>query len=172
MREELRWVGAALGAVRDADVLLDELRSQGPSLPKLDAPAAEALLAQLSSERKAANERLLTILDSDRYLTLLSDLTAAANDPPLGGPAAEAFEASETTLPTKASTRCESVPRICATQPRRQSRCSERRRASWPRRPRNSRRSWVGYTTLWSPRLGFDAVAPAARRRRHWSPGS
>jgi hypothetical protein len=31
----------------------------------------------------------LTILDSDRYLALLSDLTAAANDPPLGGPAAE-----------------------------------------------------------------------------------
>jgi CHAD domain-containing protein len=56
MREELRWVGAALGAVRDADVLLEELRSQGASLPKLDAPAAEALLAQLSSSgRRSTN---------------------------------------------------------------------------------------------------------------------
>jgi inorganic triphosphatase YgiF len=37
MREEPRRVGAALGAVRDADVLLEELRCQGASLPKLDA---------------------------------------------------------------------------------------------------------------------------------------
>ena len=41
----------------------------------------------------------MTILDSDRYLALLSDLTAAANDPPLGGPAAEPEATAPLILP-------------------------------------------------------------------------
>src|SRR5436190_23325302 len=36
LRDELRWLGAALGAVRDADVLADRLRRQAATLPEAD----------------------------------------------------------------------------------------------------------------------------------------
>ncbi|MEA2591896.1 MAG: hypothetical protein QOD62_1727 [Actinomycetota bacterium] len=194
MREEPRWVGAALGAVRDADVLLEELRSQGASLPKLDAPAAEALLARLSSERKAANERLLTILDSDRYLALLSDLTAAANDPPLGGPAAEPEATGRLILPrllARPARRLRRGVRGLGDDPSDESlhevqKCAKDLRyaaeAAVPVLGTPARKLAAAAQELQEVLGGlhdavvaeacFDAVAPAARRRRHWSPGS
>jgi CHAD domain-containing protein len=83
VRDELRWVAAQLGEVRDADVLLEELGKQQAGLRQSDAAAADPLLAQLLDERRRANERLLAALDSDRYIGLLNELTTAASDPPL-----------------------------------------------------------------------------------------
>src|SRR5207248_11382379 len=37
LQDELRWLGDQLGAVRDADVLLDRLRRQASTLPERDA---------------------------------------------------------------------------------------------------------------------------------------
>jgi CHAD domain-containing protein len=99
IREELRWLASALGEVRDADVLLGELRKQASGLPEVDAAAADALLAQLSQERKRANERLLAVLDSDRYIALLNELTAGASDPPLARSLAETDTAARTLFP-------------------------------------------------------------------------
>ena len=98
-REELKLAAAALGEVRDADVLLEELRKQAAGLPETDAAAAEAMLGEVSGERNKANERLLAVLDSDRYLVLLNELAAAATDPPLDRSAFEPDAAARSALP-------------------------------------------------------------------------
>ena len=48
LREELRWLGGALGPVRDLDVLLGRLRGEVQSLGE-DAPAGRKLLSRCSS---------------------------------------------------------------------------------------------------------------------------
>jgi hypothetical protein len=118
--------------------------AQAASVPEVDAHPAEALLAQLAAERKEANQRLLTLLDSERYLALLNELTAATPNPPLDpsaiGPGAlrarcshgwfespgscceRRSEALGSIRPTKTCTRCERVPKRCATPPRRRRR--------------------------------------------------
>jgi len=84
-RSELRWVGNALGEVRDADVLSERLRADIATLPPVDSRDAGAILRRLASERDEARGRVLEELDSDRYVALLEDLTAAAADPPTTG---------------------------------------------------------------------------------------
>lgn len=101
VEEDLRWAGAALGEVRDADVLRAALEEQIGDLDVPDATEAAAFVARLGQEREAANRRLMAVLDSDRYLTLLSVLANAAIDPPLcagpGGVAGD--EAARNVLP-------------------------------------------------------------------------
>lgn len=84
IRGELKWSAIALGAARDADVLLQRLHEEAAALTEADRGPAQALLDRLSQERVEVNGRLLAMLDSRRYLTLLKDLRAAALDPPLG----------------------------------------------------------------------------------------
>lgn len=83
---ELGWLAAALGEVRDDDVLTGRLRGQIRSLPGIDAKAAAGLLRRLASEREEARTRLLEALDSDRYVALLENLVQAAAHPPLARP--------------------------------------------------------------------------------------
>ena len=83
LRDELRWLGGVLGAVRDADVLDERLRAQAARLPPSDADAAAGLLGRLDDERRAATARALEAMDSDRYLTLVDRLVAAASVPPV-----------------------------------------------------------------------------------------
>ena len=75
-REELSWLGGALGPVRDLDVLLGRLSSEVQSLGE-DAPAGRQLLARLKREHRTARRRLLAVLDSDRYFALLEALEEA-----------------------------------------------------------------------------------------------
>ena len=79
LRAELQWVGAALGEVRDLDVLLARLRESGQGLE----PDLEGLFATLESRREVARERLLGVLRSPRYVTLLDRLVEGASAPPL-----------------------------------------------------------------------------------------
>ena len=72
-REELSWLGGALGPVRDLDVLLERLSSEVQSLGE-DAAAGRQLLARLKREHRTARRRLLAVLDSDRYFALLEAL--------------------------------------------------------------------------------------------------
>ncbi len=74
LREELKWLAAALGGVRDADVLLERLRSDCAQLRDVDTGAATTLLARLEGERSDARGRLLEVLDSRRYAVLLDRL--------------------------------------------------------------------------------------------------
>lgn len=83
LREELQWLGAVLGGVRDCDVLHERLRDQIELLPTVDARAGAALIRRLEVERKAARAEVLAALDSDRYLALLDALAAAIVDPPV-----------------------------------------------------------------------------------------
>src|SRR3954470_21462461 len=50
LRDELKWIAAELGAVRDADVLTERLREQAAELPSVDAAGAAALLRRLAAE--------------------------------------------------------------------------------------------------------------------------
>jgi CHAD domain-containing protein len=92
IRAELKWAASALGDARDADVLSGRLQGQARSLGLDGDPGTAALLAQLRDQRGTAQARLLKVLDSDRYLELLTSLRDAALDPALvgeadGGPA-------------------------------------------------------------------------------------
>ena len=89
LRHELRWAAAALGAVRDADVLTERLRAQAASLPEVDAARFAPVLRRLADEREAARGELLAALATDRYVALLDRLVEAAAAPQLS-PEAEA----------------------------------------------------------------------------------
>ncbi len=86
MRTELGWAAAALGEVRDADVLTERMQARIAALPAADARPGAALLRRLATQRDAARARLLEVLNSDRYVALLDALSQAAADPPLLGP--------------------------------------------------------------------------------------
>jgi CHAD domain-containing protein len=81
LRDELRDLAAVLGAVRDADVLLDRLRGAAATLPDGEQPAAHALLDDLAATRHGDRAKLLDAMDGRPYATLLDDLRRAAEDP-------------------------------------------------------------------------------------------
>jgi CHAD domain-containing protein len=76
VREELRWLGRLLGAVRDLDVLIAHIHDQQQSLDG-DGPAAGAIVAAFEHERLAARADLAEALDSTRYRGLLVAFEAA-----------------------------------------------------------------------------------------------
>ncbi|HSJ51225.1 MAG TPA: CYTH and CHAD domain-containing protein [Actinomycetota bacterium] len=90
IREELRGLGGALGAVRDAEVLRDRLRGREPLLAPEDRPAVERLVAALDRDREAARKRLLTVMREPSYVALLDRLGEAATAPAVLPEAADA----------------------------------------------------------------------------------
>jgi CHAD domain-containing protein len=90
LRQELGWLGGELGAMRDAEVLLERLRALAARLPAADARPAAALLGQLEMGIGAARGRLRQAMTSRRYLDLVDRLVEAAANPVLGEGAAEA----------------------------------------------------------------------------------
>lgn len=95
LRDELRDLARALGAVRDTDVMLARLRAKVERLPAADRAGAEPLLGRLTGQREAARGALLEVMRSPGYAVLLDDLVAAAQAPGLSAaadaPAAEAL---------------------------------------------------------------------------------
>lgn len=83
LRDELRWLGAAVGAVRDNDVLAERLRTQAGALPEPDAAGVQALMDLLAAQADTARAAMLSALRSDRYLSLLDALVQTANKPPI-----------------------------------------------------------------------------------------
>jgi len=83
LRDELRWLGDVLGAVRDADVMLERLSSHIDGLEHVDQAAAERLLDDLREQRTRAVAQLLDALRSERYDTVLDHLVVAARRPRL-----------------------------------------------------------------------------------------
>jgi CHAD domain-containing protein len=79
LREELSWLGDAIGEVRDAEVLRDRLWSRLED----DDPegAGAALIVALESRRMSARRQLLAAMRSARYRSLLDVLVAAARKP-------------------------------------------------------------------------------------------
>ncbi len=83
LRGELRWLGAELGNVRDADVLISRLQTQAGNLPGEDMTTASGLIDLVGAEGALARQHLQEVLDSERYLDLLERLIQAANTPAL-----------------------------------------------------------------------------------------
>jgi CHAD domain-containing protein len=95
-RTELRWLGGALGTVRDADVLLDRLRRQAASLADADAAGAATLVRRVTHQRELGRAELLAAMAGPRYVELLDRLVAGAQAPPL---LPEADQKAATLLP-------------------------------------------------------------------------
>lgn len=81
LRDELGWLGDELGAVRDADVLLDRLRTRVAALDDADRAAAGPILERIEGEQASARAVLLEGMRSARYLALLDRLVDAAHRP-------------------------------------------------------------------------------------------
>ncbi|MEU4624177.1 CYTH and CHAD domain-containing protein [Actinoplanes sp. NPDC023801] len=71
LRDELRWLAAVLGAVRDPQVLEEKLLGLVTDAGDEFAPAAERIRAHLEDRIESGRADLVAALDSDRYLTLL-----------------------------------------------------------------------------------------------------
>lgn len=81
VRNELGWIAAELGAVRDLEVMLERLRKEIASLPPSDARPARSLTDSLSAEVAKERKKLDAQLGSERYVDLLERLVEAARSP-------------------------------------------------------------------------------------------
>jgi CHAD domain-containing protein len=88
LREELAWLGEALGTVRDADVLLERLRDTAARLPEPDRRVADGVLTGLEVDRDQARAALLDAMDERRYHELIGRLQDAGRAPRLTSTAA------------------------------------------------------------------------------------
>ncbi len=82
---DLRWLAAALGGPRDAEVLRARLRRTATADPlsSVDAEAVEKVDAVLVAREEAALAELAEVMDSERYVVLLDALVDAARAPRL-----------------------------------------------------------------------------------------
>ena len=83
LRRELKWLGTALGRVRDLDVLPAYLRSQLKAFPAPERRAGQRLLRHLDADRVRARAALRAALAGPRYARLLARLKAALVHPPV-----------------------------------------------------------------------------------------
>jgi CHAD domain-containing protein len=83
LRQELAWLGKALGAVRDGEVLLAGLRKLAEQLPPETSDGVPRLLERLSESLTVKRSELLAVLRSERYTELLDQLANAAAEPRL-----------------------------------------------------------------------------------------
>ena len=81
LRDELHWLGSALGRRRDIDVLIAHLRREIEQLEQPERTAAGALVELLAAERQTAQAIALDALTSERYFWLLDGLESAARGP-------------------------------------------------------------------------------------------
>lgn len=82
LRGELDWLGQLLGAVRDPDVLIAELKHQIAELGGGDAGRSAGLLDPIRSERDEAHASLVQGMNGERYANVLAAVQAAAVAPP------------------------------------------------------------------------------------------
>jgi CHAD domain-containing protein len=84
LRDELSWLGGAVGPVRDLDVLGARFVGHSSGLPDEDQAAASKLLARVWASRRDARDELLEAMRSERYDSVLRALVEFASGPPLG----------------------------------------------------------------------------------------
>ena len=81
LRDELHWLGSALGRRRDLDVLVRHLQGEIEQLEQPERTAAASLVELLAAERETAQAIALDALTSDRYYWLLDGLESAVRGP-------------------------------------------------------------------------------------------
>ena len=86
LREELGWLTAVLGEVRDREVLLERVVVLLSEMPfgVENEQARARLTTTLAEEHHAARRALVEALDSARFLHLVDALRALGADPPVG----------------------------------------------------------------------------------------
>ena len=89
IRSDLGWMADGLGAVRDADVMMERIRKCAAGLSAADSATAEALIARLERTRDEGAENLREMMEEDRSRSLVARLQAGAADPPVLPLAAE-----------------------------------------------------------------------------------
>jgi CHAD domain-containing protein len=99
LREDLRWLGAGLGSVRDRQVMAQRLRSRTSALVEDDALTVADLSAELHAESEEARGRLVLDMRSDRYIDLIERLVEASRAPAL---TADAHQRAEVVVPSLA----------------------------------------------------------------------
>jgi CHAD domain-containing protein len=72
--EELKWVGEALGTVRDLDVLIEYVEREAESLPEGEQKALAGIVGQLAAARGERRAALVDQLSTPRYLAVLDAL--------------------------------------------------------------------------------------------------
>jgi CHAD domain-containing protein len=97
LRADLQWLGTALGAVRDADVLLERLEGRLEQVPGRDRADGKRIFELLRAQRERARHDLLVILRGDRYAELLERLVQAAREPRLAPRVDRAADGSDET---------------------------------------------------------------------------
>jgi CHAD domain-containing protein len=93
LRDELGWLAAELGAVRDYEVLLERVEALAPRLAAADAKPLAGLTGQLEKAIAGCRDRLLAAMSSPRYYELIERLVAASEQPPLNEEAADRMAA-------------------------------------------------------------------------------
>lgn len=85
LKEELKWMANELGAIRDTEVMQERLDQHAGALedPEDCLRARSAIDPILQRRLVGARSSALAALRSDRHATLVSDLVAAAIDPPV-----------------------------------------------------------------------------------------
>ena len=81
LRAELQWLGAELGHVRDADVLLGKITAHANELSAGLQTASRVITDGLRDQRDRDRATLLTAMRSPRYANLLDDLLDGARQP-------------------------------------------------------------------------------------------
>jgi CHAD domain-containing protein len=85
LRQELAWLGAQLGAARDAEVIRDHLLEDLARQPAevVLGPVRDRVVTTMGERHQAAHAGLLVELASPRYFALLDTLDALVATPPL-----------------------------------------------------------------------------------------
>ena len=99
LREDLRWLGAGLGSVRDRQVMAQRVRSRANALAEDDALTVADLSGELQAESEEARARLVLDMRSDRYIDLIDRLVEASRAPAL---TAQAHQRAEVAIPALA----------------------------------------------------------------------
>lgn len=85
LRSEATWLAGVLGNARDAEVQLERARTweAGDRARDVEPSAVDQVVQRLADAHGAEYARVLQQLDSDRYLALVTSLTALVEQPPL-----------------------------------------------------------------------------------------
>ncbi|MFD9891247.1 CHAD domain-containing protein [Amycolatopsis sp. NPDC059027] len=82
VRAELGWLGQSLGEVRDYDVLIEHLREVIADFEVRDQAAGRRLVSKFVTERGVARRRLNRALSSERYTTMLENVSELTRSEP------------------------------------------------------------------------------------------
>lgn len=100
IEDELKLLAGMLGVARDAEVVEERFHAllDAEDSGVLDEATREHLREDMGAEYRRAHRRVITTLDSDRYLSLLDSLDELLADPPIATASREIPETDQETV--------------------------------------------------------------------------